>query len=152
MPPPHARGRRYAQLGASGVAHKLALLATDEDAAAAHARAQRAAGTRRLPLLRLLRDVDAPRAHNLSAAAAAAAARGVAYDGWAASAKLLDERMVAAARGTPLVVWVVDDEEALRRAWRLGASTIVTNRPLWARARLRDWHAQACGSWTAHGA
>ena len=59
--------------------------------------------------------------------------------------------VAASSAPAPLAVWVVDDEEALRRAWRFEPDDLVTNRPLWASALLRRWRAaelRACGAVT----
>ena len=62
------------------------------------------------------------------------------------SVKLLEPSLIAASReeARPVSVWVVDDEEALERSYRLGVHGLVTNRPKWAFSQVRAWHAEAC--------
>jgi len=144
----------YNQIAASGVAHKLALTATSARQAEQHRRAQASARIS-LQLHLVVRDVDARLHHSdgsprvdMDRLVQEAAQLGVAYAGWSVSAKLVDAELLAsaAAQRTPVSVWVVDDEATLRRTWRMGAKTIITNQPLWAGEMLLRWYSEACGS------
>ena len=145
---PDQLARLYSLVAAAGVGAKVALVVEDDVQAAAHRAAQASArgGPLHVPLLLLLRDLDAPRdasgvPHaNLSALASPSA------DGFAASAKLLDAPLAdaARARGRPLCVWVVDDDASLRAAWELRVPCVITNLPTWAARRLGEWRAAEC--------
>jgi len=142
----------YEQIGHSGMAHKLALVALSAEQADKHATAQASAQVS-VGLHRLLRDLDAPLKRDdgspradLSALFKETSALSEQYTGWSVSAKLADQELMAAARASrmPVYVWVVDDEASLRRTWRLGATALITNRPAWAFQTLHAWHAEAC--------
>ena len=166
---PEQLARLYAQLAASGIAHKarrpapvrrrpraeprararaqIALVVDNGAQAAQHRSAQRQHGVT-VELLQLHRDLDAPvgpdgQPHfNQSLALAT----GALFDGWSVSVKLLEPAMMAQARRLqrPVSVWVVDDEEALELAWRLEVDGLVTNRPKWAHSQVLAWYDEAC--------
>ena len=58
--------------------------------------------------------------------------------------------MLAAVQGTPLVVWVIDDEPTLRLALAAGVHGVITNQPRWANEVLRAWHSQRCQNWRSN--
>lgn len=137
----------YEQIAASGIAHKLALVVDDASQAARH-RAEQRSHNVRVELLQLHRDLGAPKGPDGAPhfnRTLAREARAI-FDGWSVSVKLLEPSLVAASReeARPVSVWVVDDEEALERSYRLGVHGLVTNRPKWAFSQVRAWHAEAC--------
>jgi hypothetical protein len=128
-----------------------AAVAMDAAQAAAHREAASTAGLV-VPVLGVLRDVDAPlgadgaRHANLTVLAHAP------FDGWSASVHLLDAPLrTAATARLGLAVWTVDGEPELRRAWTYGANDVVTNRPLWARQLLERWREESEASCRAGG-
>ena len=135
----------YAQAAAHGVAQLIAGIVSSRAEAVAHRAAQAAAGVR-VPLLCILRDIDAPvgadgEPHpNASMMRASADA----FDGWAPSWKLLEPSLLTAAQSAPLSVWSVDTEAQLRRVFTHGPKDVISNRPRWARKTLAAWQRDVC--------
>jgi glycerophosphoryl diester phosphodiesterase len=135
----------------ANVQDKFAFIADSPAQAGVHRRMQQAVGVN-VPLHLVVRDVHAPRDAggapyaNLTGTAALLAARNTRCNGWSVSAKLLSPSMGAEGEemGMPVDVWVVDGDPILRRAVAAGVAGVVSNRPMWALAKLAEIRAELC--------
>ena len=137
----------YAEIASRKLAPLVASIVGGRVEASAHRDAQLVSSLR-VPLLCVLRDIDAPVGADGQPHANASALRvgRTLYDGWAPSIKLLEPSLKDAAAPLPLLVWAVDTEAMLRRVYLHGPRDVVSNRPRWARRTLDKWQRDECGN------